>query len=71
MDVYLALVPNKARDKGVLHAAMSTLVDFHQRHEFKGHIIVVGDYGVTEDVKLDLQRGLEGSTLVWAPTSGE
>jgi hypothetical protein len=28
---------------------------------------MVGEYGVPRDVQEDLQRRLEGSTLVWTP----
>ncbi|GEM_PF-1950796 len=68
IKVYLALVPNKYPDQDKLHAAMATLVDFHRRHSFKGHIVMIGDQGVSSKDIEDLQSGLEGSTLVVAPT---
>jgi hypothetical protein len=67
MRVYLALVPNRHTDLDSLHAAMEELVDFHERHGFRGHIVVIGDYGVTDRDVEALQRRLEGSTLVTVP----
>ncbi len=68
LKVYLALVPpvtNQVRD--TLRAAVETLVDFHERHGFQGHIVLFGDYGVSDEVKGELAERLTGSTLVWAP----
>ena len=66
LDIYLALVPAPREEQDTLHAAMDCLVAFHERHDFHGHIVMVGDYGVTETVRSELQSRLEGSTLVWA-----
>jgi hypothetical protein len=46
---------------------MDELVDFHQRHGFRGHIVLIGDYGIQEADKEDLQRRLVGSTLLPVP----
>jgi len=67
LTVYLALVPNRNENKDTLHAAMDALVDFHEKHGFKGHIVVIGDYGITDEDKADLQRRLVGSTLLPVP----
>lgn len=67
MRVYLALVPNRHTQLDMLHAAMEELVDFHERHGFKGHIVVIGDYGVSDADREELQERLEGSTLVTVP----
>lgn len=69
LKTYLALVPNRHRDLDNLHAAMEELVDFHERHGFKGHIVVIGDYGVSDDEREELQTRLEGSTLVTVPVT--
>ncbi len=67
ITMYLAVVPNRHPDLDNLHAAMEELVAFHERHGFKGHIVMIGDYGVTpEDIAI-LQERLEGSTLVTVP----
>ncbi len=67
MDLYLALGPNKTPQKGPLHAAMDALVAFHQNHSFKGHMIMIGTYGVrTADIE-DLQNRLKGTILVPVP----
>ncbi|MCA9694693.1 MAG: amino acid permease [Myxococcales bacterium] len=72
MTVYLALVPNETpRGSSTLRAAMDGLVRFHERHNFKGHIIMVGTYGVRRDDLEDLQHRLEGSTLVPVPLFGD
>lgn len=67
MDMYLALVPNASEERDTLHAAMETLVHFHETHGFQGHIVLLGDYGVTDADKASLEERLEGSTLVFHP----
>ncbi|HET6581821.1 MAG TPA: APC family permease [Nannocystaceae bacterium] len=67
ITMYLALVPNRHEGKDKLHAAMDSLVEFHERHGFKGHIVIIGDYGISEEDKADLQRRLVGSTLLPVP----
>lgn len=70
LKVFLALVPQgKDEGKSRLHQAMDALVDFHERHGFRGHIVMIGDYGVAEADVQELQDRLEGSTLVTAPVS--
>jgi hypothetical protein len=64
LAMYLALVPNRHTEKDTLHAAMDELVDFHARHGFRGHIVIIGDYGISEADKADLQARLPGSTLL-------
>ncbi|MEM7155098.1 MAG: hypothetical protein AAF799_19785 [Myxococcota bacterium] len=66
--MFLALAPQTGDPtQSRLHQAMDTLVAFHERHGFRGHIVMIGDYGVsTEDVQA-LQERLEGSTLVTVP----
>jgi hypothetical protein len=46
---------------------MEALIEFHERHGFRGHIVVIGDYGVTDEDQKALQERLEGSTLVTVP----
>jgi amino acid transporter len=71
MRVYLALVPPLHADKpSDLSAALDTLVDFHDRHRFKGHMVLVGTYGVRNDEFDRLQERLEGSTLIPVPLYG-
>lgn len=67
ITMYLVLVPNRHAEKSTLHAAMDELVDFHERHGFRGHIVIIGDYGVSEEEKAELQRRLAGSTLLPVP----
>ncbi len=67
MRVYLALVPNEHEGVETVRAAIETLVDFHERHGFRGHIVMFGDYGVSDEVKGELSSRLEGSTLIWVP----
>jgi hypothetical protein len=70
MTCYLAIVPRpKRKDKELdsLHAALDALVDFHERHNFTGHMVLIGTYGVSDDDLLDLQTRLQGSTLVPVP----
>ncbi len=68
LKVFLALVSQgKDEGKSRLHQAMDALVSFHERHGFRGHIVMIGDYGVSEEDVLELQERLKGSTLVTAP----
>lgn len=73
LNMFLALVPQPPTPEGKapsrLHTAMDALVDFHERHGFRGHIVMIGDYGVGDDDVAQLQDRLEGSTLVTAPVS--
>ena len=72
LTIYLALVPPKtsaAADS--LHAALEALVEFHERHDFRGHMVLVGNHGLTDADLGDLQVRLEGSTLVPVPLFGE
>ncbi len=71
MTMYLAVVPNRNPAKNTLQAAMDMLVDFHERHNFKGHIVMVGNYGVQPEDLERLSERLEGSTLVPVPLFGE
>jgi hypothetical protein len=74
MSCYLAIVPRpKRKDKELdsLHAALDALVDFHVRHNFTGHMVLIGTYGVSDADLLDLQARLEGSTLVPVPVFDE
>jgi hypothetical protein len=70
MRVYLALVPPVAEGEADLAAALDTLVDFHDRHNFKGHMVLVGTYGVRHDEFDHLQERLQGSTLIPVPLYG-
>ncbi len=67
ITTFLALVPQGERKGNRLHMAMDALVDFHERHGFRGHIVMVGDYGVDDAQEKSLQERLEGSTLVTVP----
>ncbi|HWB81874.1 MAG TPA: hypothetical protein VG755_43225 [Nannocystaceae bacterium] len=67
ITMYLALVPNPHTEKDTLHAAMDELVAFHERHGFHGHIVIIGEYGITEADKEELQSRLTGSTLLPVP----
>ncbi len=67
ISMYLALVPNAHPEKDTLHAAMDELVDFHARHGFHGHIVIIGDYGISDADKAELQSRLVGSTLLPVP----
>jgi hypothetical protein len=70
LKTFLALVPQgKDEGKGRLHQAMDALVKFHERHGFRGHIVMIGDYGVSESDVQQLQERLVGSTLVTVPVS--
>jgi len=71
MTTYLAVVPNRSPSDDTLQAATDMLVDFHERHSFKGHIVMVGTYGVRESDLESLQERLEGSTLVPIPLFGD
>ncbi len=69
MAVYLALVPPKkgSTETDDLHKALEALVDFHDSHKFRGHMVMVGAYAVVEKEIAALQVKLEGSTLVPVP----
>lgn len=67
MDLYLALVPNKHAQKSPLYAALDALVAFHERHSFKGHMIMIGTYGVKPADIEELQGRLKGTILVPVP----
>ena len=67
MKMFLALVPNRHREMDNVEAAMAELSDFHERHGFRGHIVMIGDVGITEDQIGKLQDKLQGSTLVTVP----
>ncbi len=67
MDLYLALVPNKHTQKPPLYAALDALVAFHERHSFKGHMIMIGTYGVKPADIDELQGRLKGTILVPVP----
>ncbi len=71
MTMYLAVVPNRSPSSNTLQAAMDMLVDFHERHKFKGHIVMIGTYGVKPGDLESLQERLEGSTLVPVPLFGD
>ncbi|MBL9100787.1 MAG: amino acid permease [Myxococcales bacterium] len=71
MDLYLALVPDKSGkqtlQRGPLHAALDALVAFHEQHSFKGHIIMIGTYGVKQADIDELHARLKGTILVPVP----
>ncbi len=67
MTVYLALVPNLTPERPTLEAAMDALVAFHKSHAFKGHMVMIGTYGVRQSDIEALDERLEGSTLVPVP----
>jgi len=67
MDLYLALVPNKHTQKSPMVAALDALVAFHERHSFKGHMIMIGTYGVKPADIEELQGRLKGTILVPVP----
>lgn len=71
MTMYLAVVPNRSGEQNTLRAAMDMLVDFHERHNFRGHIVMIGTYGVRQTDIDELQNRLEGSTLVPVPLFGD
>ena len=72
MRVYLAVVPPVDPEfSDDLGAALDTLVEFHDRHDFKGHMVLVGTYGVEPERIESLQERLAGSTLVPVPLYGE
>ena len=72
LRVYLAVVPpTNPEESNDLTAALDTLVDFHDRHNFKGHMILIGTYGVDPERITALNERLEGSTLVPIPLYGE
>ena len=69
LDLYLALVPHKQtpQHKSLLHAAFDSLVRFHEAHSFKGHMIMIGTYGVKPADIEELQSRLKDTTLVPVP----
>jgi hypothetical protein len=69
LDLYLALAPHKQNQghKSLLHAALDALVQFHEAHSFKGHVIMIGTYGVKPSDIEDLQSRLTDTTLVPVP----
>jgi amino acid transporter len=67
ITLYLALVPNHHEDLDVLHAAIEELVAFHERHGFKGHIVMIGDYAISPEEVEVLQARIPESTLVAVP----
>ena len=48
-------------------AALDALVAFHERHSFKGHMIMIGTYGVKPADIEELQGRLKGTILVPVP----
>jgi len=71
MAVYLAIVPPNKIGANDLSSALDALVDFHDRHNFRGHMVLVGTYGVKAEELERLQGRLEGSTLVPVPLYGD
>ncbi|TPV92290.1 MAG: amino acid permease [Myxococcales bacterium FL481] len=72
ITVYLALVPPEAgAGDDHLRVALDALVSFHQRHDFRGHMVLVGSHGLSDDDMGALQARLEGSTLVPIPLFGD
>jgi hypothetical protein len=72
MRTYLAIVPPVNPDvHDNLESALDTLVDFHDRHHFKGHMVLVGTYGARHEKFDELAERLQGSTLVPVPLYGE
>ncbi|MEE9385928.1 MAG: hypothetical protein V3V08_21160 [Nannocystaceae bacterium] len=72
LTIYLALVPPRAgTELGGVQAALGALVEFHERHRFKGHMVVVGTRGLESEDLEGLQHRLEGSTLVPIPLYSE
>lgn len=71
MAVYLAIVPPQREGSSDLAGALDSLVEFHDRHKFRGHMVLVGTYGVKQDELDTLQERLQGSTLVPIPLYGD
>lgn len=69
MDLYLALVPHRqtSAHKSTLYAALDALVTFHEQHAFKGHVIMIGTYGVRPNDIEELQSRLTDTILVPVP----
>ncbi len=67
ITMYLALVPNRNPEKDTLRSAMDELVAFHAKHGFRGHIVIIGDYGISDEDKAELQKRLPDSTLLPVP----
>lgn len=64
MNLFLALVPPPAGNAVRLHATLDALAEFHERHKFRGHIVMIGDYGVSAEERSRLQERILPSTLV-------
>jgi amino acid transporter len=72
MQTYLAIVPPvNPNPRDNLEAALDALVDFHDRHHFKGHMVLVGAVGMNPERFDDLAQRLHGSTLVPVPLYGD
>jgi amino acid transporter len=72
LRTYLAIVPPvNLEKKDTLESALDTLVDFHNRHHFKGHMVLVGTIGIHHEKFEELAQRLTGSTLVPVPLYGE
>jgi len=67
LPTYLVLAPNPAPDGPGLVAAMDAIAEFHERHDLKGNLFLIGDYGVRPAEKKALAERLEGSTLLAVP----
>lgn len=67
INLFLALVPMPDQGGDRLHMAMDALVAFHGRHGFHGHIVMIGDYGVSSEDQRTLSERLQPSTLVTVP----
>ncbi len=66
---YLVLMPpDEAYDerRGV-EQALAALGDFHERHEFRGHLVFVGSWNLRHEDVERLNERLHGSTLVTVP----
>lgn len=72
ITIYLALVPPEpGSERDHLRSALDALVSFHKRHDFRGHMVLVGNHGLDDADVTDLQQRLEGSTLVPVPLFGD
>lgn len=63
------LVPNPSPEKPKLQAAMQALVGPFERHAFRGHLVIIVDYGLSASEKRSLTEQLRGSTLVPVPVN--
>lgn len=71
LKMYLAVVPpTDPAERDDLKAALDSLVAFHDAHNFRGHMVVIGTYGVEPERVEELDARLEGSTLVPIPLYG-